>query len=77
MRPSGSSRSTLLPLAGRLDTPTSGLVIFRDQDLGALCDRKAGGWPDVRSNLVGNISVAFRAMRSFPMGLSGKCPWRR
>jgi putative ABC transport system ATP-binding protein len=77
MGPSGSGKSTLLQLLGGLDTPISGRVDFRGQGLGALSDRKTGGWHDAWANLIGNISLAFRAIRSFPMGLSDKSPWRR
>ena len=34
--PSGSGKSTLLNIIGTLDEPTSGMVIFDDQDLGSL-----------------------------------------
>src|SRR3954469_16605569 len=39
MGPSGSGKSTLLHLLGGLDTPTTGQVLFRGLDLGALPDR--------------------------------------
>jgi len=37
---SGSGKSTLLNILGGLDTPTSGTLMFRDQDLSA-CDEHA------------------------------------
>jgi putative ABC transport system ATP-binding protein len=40
MGPSGSGKSTLLHLLGALDTPTSGRVLFRGQDLQRLSDRE-------------------------------------
>ncbi|MCH7959647.1 MAG: ABC transporter ATP-binding protein [Candidatus Hydrogenedentes bacterium] len=38
--PSGSGKSTLLNIIGGLDTPTSGNVHFRDEDLGAYTERE-------------------------------------
>jgi putative ABC transport system ATP-binding protein len=38
--PSGSGKTTLLQLLGGLDTPTSGRVVFRGRDLGAISDRE-------------------------------------
>jgi putative ABC transport system ATP-binding protein len=40
MGPSGSGKSTLLHLLGALDTPTTGRVLFRGQDLRAMSDRQ-------------------------------------
>ena len=37
---SGSGKSTFLNIAGTLDKPTGGKVLFRGQDLGALRDRE-------------------------------------
>jgi len=37
--PSGSGKSTLLNILGGLDTPTSGQVFFREQDLAGASDR--------------------------------------
>jgi len=38
--PSGSGKSTLLHIIGTLDRPTSGSVMFNEQDLGALNDQQ-------------------------------------
>ena len=40
MGPSGSGKSTLLHLLGALDTPTTGRVLFRNEDLRAMSDRQ-------------------------------------
>jgi putative ABC transport system ATP-binding protein len=40
MGPSGSGKSTLLHLLGALDTPTTGTVYFRGQDLQMMTDRQ-------------------------------------
>jgi putative ABC transport system ATP-binding protein len=38
--PSGSGKSTLLNILGGLDVPTSGLTLYRDQDLSAASERQ-------------------------------------
>lgn len=55
--PSGSGKSTLLQLLGGLDTPTSGVVLFRNARLGTAIDLD-----EYRSKNVGFIFQAFHLM---------------
>ncbi|HST65344.1 MAG TPA: ABC transporter ATP-binding protein [Mycobacteriales bacterium] len=56
MGPSGSGKSTLLTLAGGLDAPTSGRVLVRGQDLGAL---PAAGVAALRRRSIGYVFQDF------------------
>src|SRR6516164_6632631 len=56
MGPSGSGKSTLLHLLGALDTPTTGRVLFRGQDLQAMSDRQRSL---LRREQVGFVFQAF------------------
>jgi lipoprotein-releasing system ATP-binding protein len=53
--PSGSGKSTLLHIIGTLDRPTSGSVIFNDQDLGKLDDPQLAA---VRNRQIGFVFQA-------------------
>jgi lipoprotein-releasing system ATP-binding protein len=53
--PSGSGKSTLLQIIGTLDRPTSGSVMFSEQDLGTLDDQQLAA---VRNRQIGFIFQA-------------------
>src|SRR3954467_1079361 len=59
MGPSGSGKSTLMHLLGGLDTPTSGRVLFQDQDLRAMSDRERSL---LRRNRIGFVFQAFNLL---------------
>ncbi len=59
MGPSGSGKSTLLQLLGGLDTPTSGSILFRGRDLGAIGDRERS---ILRRRAIGYIFQSFNLM---------------
>lgn len=61
---SGSGKSTLLHLAGSLDVPTSGTVVFRGRDISGLSSRERAdlratelGFVFQKYNLVGNLTA--------------------
>ena len=58
---SGSGKSTLFNILGGLDTPTSGQVLFRDQDLSAAGDRELTTF---RRNHVGFVFQFYNLMPS-------------
>jgi putative ABC transport system ATP-binding protein len=65
MGPSGSGKSTLLHLLGALDTPTTGRVLFRGQDLQAMSDRQRSL---LRREQVGFVFQAFNLLPTLTAG---------
>jgi putative ABC transport system ATP-binding protein len=59
MGPSGSGKSTLLHLLGGLDTPTSGTVSMRGQDLGSMSDDEL---TELRRRHIGFVFQAFNLL---------------
>ena len=59
MGPSGSGKSTLMHLLGVLDTPTSGKVLFRGQDIQGLSDRERSL---LRRNQIGFVFQFFNLL---------------
>ena len=54
--PSGSGKSTLLQLLGAMDTPTSGRIVFEEQDLSRASDRVLTG---LRRDSIGFVFQQF------------------
>lgn len=61
MGPSGSGKSTLLNLLSGIDRPSTGQVLFRDEDLGQFSDGKLAAW---RAR---NIGFVFQFYHLIPM----------
>lgn len=77
MGPSGCGKSTLLYLLGGLDVPTSGRVLFQDEDINKMNDktksmirRRHMGFVFQFYNLVQNLTVAENIL--LPLTMDGK-----
>ena len=66
--PSGSGKSTLLNLIGTLDKPSSGKIIFNNQDVTELDEKQTA---ELRNQQMGFIFST--ALPASPMYGSGKC----